>query len=110
MHLNDFDEFWKRYAIGRGSDKVILNSRFQDKNYIILYDLYNTHHASKSVNSYEGKEKLMFKITPEDWNPSKSPLDVIEEYFYGDWRSGQEVHKVVITQRLYQISPNSAQA
>jgi len=33
-----------------------------------------------------------------------------EEYFHGDWRSGQEVHKVVITQRLYQTSPNSTQA
>ena len=35
MHLHDFDEFWKRYALGRGSNIVILNSRFQDINYII---------------------------------------------------------------------------
>ena len=33
----------------------------------------------------------------------------LEEYFNGDWRLGQEVHKVVITQRLYQTSPNSTQ-
>ena len=32
------------------------------------------------------------------------------KYFNGDWRLGQEVHKFVITQRLYQISPNSTQA
>ena len=32
------------------------------------------------------------------------------DYFSGDWRSGQEVHKVVITKRLYQISPESIQA
>ena len=32
-----------------------------------------------------------------------------KEYFNGDWRSGQEFHKVVITQRLYQTSPNSTQ-
>ena len=36
-------------------------------------------------------------------------LSIFEEYFDGDWRSGQEVHKVVITQRLYQTSPNSTQ-
>ena len=35
---------------------------------------------------------------------------IFEEYFNGDWRSGQEVHKVVIIQRLYQTSPNSTQA
>ena len=32
-----------------------------------------------------------------------------EEYFNDDWRSGQEVHKVVITQRIYQTSPDSTQ-
>ena len=42
--------------------------------------------------------------------PSTSKLDVIEEYFGGDWRSGQEIRKIVITQRFYQISPNSTQA
>ena len=41
---------------------------------------------------------------------SKSTLDVIEEYFYGDWRKRQEFQKVVITQRLYQLSSNSSQA
>ena len=41
---------------------------------------------------------------------SKSTLDFIEEYFYGDWRKGKEIQKVVITQRLYQISSNSKQA
>ena len=46
----------------------------------------------------------------EDWVLSKSTLDVIEEYFNGDWRYGQEIHEVVITQRLYQTSPNSTQA
>ena len=35
---------------------------------------------------------------------------VIEENFVGDWRKGQEIHKVVITQRLYQTSPTSTQA
>ena len=34
---------------------------------------------------------------------------VIEENFVGDWRKGREIHKVVITQRLYQTSPTSTQ-
>ena len=41
---------------------------------------------------------------------SKSTLDVIEEYFNGNWRLGQEIHEVAITQRLYQTSPTSTQA
>ena len=32
------------------------------------------------------------------------------EIFNGDWREGKEIRKVVITRRLYQISPNSTQA
>ena len=36
-------------------------------------------------------------------------LIIFDEYFNGDWRSGQEVNKVVITQRLYQTSPTSTQ-
>ena len=35
---------------------------------------------------------------------------IFEEYFNGDWRSGQEISKVVITHRLHQISHNSTQA
>ena len=42
--------------------------------------------------------------------PSMSRSNIIEEYFNGDWRKGQEIHNVVITQRLYQTSPNSTQA
>ena len=42
-------------------------------------------------------------------HPSMSEA-VIEQYFLGDWRSGQEISKIVITQRFYQISPNLTQA
>ena len=41
---------------------------------------------------------------------SNATFDIFSEYFNGDWRKGQEVHKVVITKRLYQTSPNSTQA
>ena len=36
-------------------------------------------------------------------------MSIFEECFNSDWRSGQEVHKVVITKRLYQTSPYSTQ-
>ena len=45
----------------------------------------------------------------EEFQSEELRKNIFEEYFNGDWRSGQEVHKVVITQRLYQISPNSTQ-
>ena len=38
------------------------------------------------------------------------PFGVLTQYFQGDWRMGREIRKVVITQRFYQISPNSTQA
>ena len=53
-----------------------------------------------------------FEPPPLDWLgrfPSMSKLDNIEEYFRGDWRLGQEITKIVITQRFYQTSPNSTQ-
>ena len=37
-------------------------------------------------------------------------LGIFVEHFNGDWRSGQEIHKIVITQRLYQTSNYSKQA
>ena len=40
----------------------------------------------------------------------RKELGIFLEYFNGDWRLGQEVYKIVITQRLYQISSNSTQA
>ena len=45
----------------------------------------------------------------EEFQSEELRKNIFEEYFHGDWRSGQEVHKVVITQRLYQTSPNSTQ-
>ena len=45
----------------------------------------------------------------EEFQSGELRGSIFEEYFNGDWRSGQEVHKVVITQRLYQTSPNSTQ-
>ena len=49
-----------------------------------------------------------YPILDEKNDSTRSP-DPFEEYFNCDWRLGQEVHKLVITQRLYQISPNSTQ-
>lgn len=51
-----------------------------------------------------------FEPPEQWWVKSKSTLYAIEEYFNGDWQKGQEISKVTITQRLYQISPYSKQA
>ena len=51
---------------------------------------------------------MWYPILDEKNDSTRSP-DPFEEYFNGDWRLGQEVHKLVITQRLYQTSPNSTQ-
>ena len=45
----------------------------------------------------------------EEFQMDKLSSRFIEEYFYGDWREGKEIRKVVVTQRLYQTSPNSTQ-
>ena len=46
----------------------------------------------------------------EDFQTEKLRKNIFKEYFYGDWRRGQEFQKVIITQRLYQTSPNTTQA
>ena len=48
--------------------------------------------------------------TFEEFQSEELRKSIYEDYFSDDWRSGQEVHKVVITQRLYQTSPESKQA
>ena len=53
----------------------------------------------------------MVKIGPQSMSEAfKMSVDAFEKYFDGDWRNGQEINKVVITQRLYQTSSNSTQA
>ena len=51
----------------------------------------------------------MIKIQPLEATVATPPTK-FEDYFYGDWRKGQEIQKIDITKRLYQISPNSTQA
>ena len=39
-----------------------------------------------------------------------SQNSIFEEFFSGDWRKGQEISKIVITKRFYQISSSLTQA
>lgn len=43
-------------------------------------------------------------------NSLSDRFDVIRQKFTGDWRKGQEIKKVVVTKRLYQVSVNYSQA
>ena len=45
-----------------------------------------------------------------DYSPEIPSLDLIDEYFDGDWRRGKEIQRVTITQRLYQISIDETKA
>ena len=51
-----------------------------------------------------------FEPPDHERSKSKTSMNAIEEYFNGDWTEGQEIGKVIITQRLYQTSPYSKQA
>ena len=45
-----------------------------------------------------------------DYSPEMPSLDLIDEYFDGDWRRGKEIQRVTITHRLYQISADETKA
>ena len=38
------------------------------------------------------------------------PFDYYRDFFEDDWRSGQEIHQIVITLRFYQVSPEKTQS
>ena len=59
-----------------------------------LYDNFNEF-LDDNLEKFQSKEL------------SKS---IFEEFFNGDWRKGQEISKIVITKRFYQISSSSTQA
>ena len=42
LHLHDFDEFWMRYAIGRGFDIVIFISAVHRNNSEIFHNFENS--------------------------------------------------------------------
>ena len=67
-------------------------SQFYSMDYL-YFQLYD--HLVDYLEWFQSRELSMF---------------IFEEYFDGDWRQGQEISKIVITQRLYQISPSSTQA
>ena len=61
LHLHDYDEFWMHYATGRGSDKVILNSNFQDIIFISAVHRFN----SEIFHYFENSWFLRHRI----WHP-----------------------------------------
>ena len=65
-----------------------------EQNYSIEYLYYNDY-LDDNLEKFQSKEL------------SKS---IFEVFFSGDWRKGQEISKIVITKRFYQISSSSTQA
>ena len=54
-------------------------------------------------------EQIQIRVIPVFIKPI-NPFDIIDEGFTGDWRQGQEIKKVAITKRFYQVSSNSSEA
>lgn len=54
-------------------------------------------------------EQIQIRVLPVFIKPI-NPFDIIDEGFTGDWRQGQEIKKVAITKRFYQVSSNSSEA
>ena len=40
LHLHDFDQSWMRYALGKGSDIIILDTHFSGYHIIYSYSLF----------------------------------------------------------------------
>ena len=57
-----------------------------------------------------GREMIKIVMHDVDYSPELPSLDIIDKYFDGDWRRGKEIHRVTITNRLYQISPGETKA
>ena len=72
-----------------------------EQNYSIEYLYYNDYLDDKIYLEKSYLEKFQSKEL------SKS---IFEEFFSGDWRKGQEISKIFITKRFYQISSSSTQA
>ena len=54
-------------------------------------------------------EQIQIRVLPVFIKPINR-FDIIDEGFTGDWRQGQEIKKVAITKRFYQVSSNSSEA
>ena len=54
-------------------------------------------------------EQIQIRVLPVSIKPINR-FDIIDEGFTGDWRQGQEIKKVAITKRFYQVSSNSSEA
>ena len=79
----------------------------------LLYHMYDTYGWSQDISSISFLYDYFYDTLVDDleWFQSKQLSNIIfEEYFNGDWGQGQEISKIVITQRFYQISPSSTQA
>ena len=102
-------------------DALCIRKRLRYTNPELMFSRCHVLWGNKFWPPVKGKEKIMVKIGHPSisgafdlkqtyWSTSKSTQDVIEEYFFGDWRKGQDIRKVVITRRFYQTSPNTTQA
>ena len=100
----EFLENLKQYINSASNDTWYINGSYYYSEKSALLAEYN---YEPTLADLETSPDLLEWF--EEFQSGELRGSIFEEYFNGDWRSGQEVHKVVITQRLYQTSPNSTQ-
>ena len=98
-----FEYLYQNYGWSETEEGVNVTSDLLD-----LVDSFIDLIGIDGLDGIDGFEPLKRSQSPE---LSKSFLmEGFEEYFNGDWREGQGIRKIILTQSLYQISPHSTQA
>ena len=101
-----FEYLYQNYGWSETEEGVNVTSAVFDLS--DLLDSFIDFIGIDGLDGIDGFEPFKRSQSPE---LSKSFLmEGFEEYFNGDWREGQGIRKVILTQSLYQISPHSTQA
>ena len=87
LELNEFYESWMRYAKGFGCNRTIFLDFLPD------FDARKPYKATLIAISINHPTEEGFKRTFQD-----------------DWRAGKEIQKIMISRRLYQVSPNETKS
>ena len=100
--------FWSIFAQVRlpWTDFVRPDSNFN----ICSWNFHDENVTKILEGNGNGREMIKIVMHDVDYSPELPSLDIIDKYFDGDWRRGKEIHRVTITNRLYQISPGETKA
>ena len=104
----EFLENLKQYINSASNDTWYINGSYYYSEKSALLAEYNYEPTLADLETSPDLLEWFEEFQSEEQRKRVSST-IFEKHFNGDWRSGQEVQKAVITQRLYQTSPNSTQ-